>query len=185
MMSFCRDVRSRNISILVILLVFSVARCAGETSAPDTLDQQLLQAVREKNAAAVLQLVGRGAHLDSRSADGATPLIIAVRGNNREMAKLLLDLGASTGTIDNDGKSALIYAAQASDKELVRIIVDKSGQNRTKSDTAATTPNENVTVTRKNSGIAVKRIRWLMCAMLVLIVLGTAWYIKRHNQAPQ
>ncbi|WP_018228312.1 ankyrin repeat domain-containing protein [Methyloversatilis universalis] len=55
-------------------------------------------------------LVARGAKIDARAPNLATPLMMAVREGNEGIAKTLVDAGASTTAVSDRGENALAWA---------------------------------------------------------------------------
>lgn len=64
----------------------------------------------------------RGADLETRDANGDTPLIIAVRRNDRVMVRHLLDRGANPFATDAAGKSALAIAEESKNEDVARLL---------------------------------------------------------------
>ncbi len=56
------------------------------------------------------ELIRRGANLNARNINGATPLILAASNNNPEMVLLLLGAGADASLANNKGDTPLDFA---------------------------------------------------------------------------
>ena len=67
-------------------------------------------------------LLQRGADINTRGPDGATPLLIAVRRNDRVFVRHLLDRGADAFVTDAKGKSALAVAEELGHEDVARLL---------------------------------------------------------------
>lgn len=67
----------------------------------------------------------RGACVDVRSDQGATPLMNAVQAASMESTKLLLDRGADANARDGRGFTALHRAAEMGLADIVRLLLDR------------------------------------------------------------
>ncbi len=76
--------------ILPLLLAAAFFLCAAE------LNQDLLDAARQGDLAAVKSLLERGAALETKTPYGQTPLYLAAMNGHADVATFLLDKGAST-----------------------------------------------------------------------------------------
>ena len=72
----------------------------------------------------VKSLVSKGAKVDTRNSEEATPLIVHTRMTRVEVVKELIALRASIDLQDMNGYSALILAAKNGSWELVQILVE-------------------------------------------------------------
>jgi ankyrin repeat protein len=68
-------------------------------------------------------LLDRGAPVDTRSAEGATPLMNAVQARNASYVELLLARGADPNAQDLRGFTALHRAAEMGETAIVRALV--------------------------------------------------------------
>jgi cytohesin len=66
--------------------------------------EALLAAAGAGNSGVVRDLLGRGFDLETRNADGYTPLLVAVASRRVEMVKLLLSAGANRAARSHDGR---------------------------------------------------------------------------------
>jgi ankyrin repeat protein len=84
--------------------------------------------------AMVAFLVERGARLESRNAEGRTPLMMAAAYQKTAVGKLLVDAGADIAAVDDKEMSAAHHAASSGDAELLlhlmRHGIDANSQNR-------------------------------------------------------
>jgi len=74
----------------------------------------LVEAVRDKNAAAVKFFLAHGAPVDVRNKNGYTPLTLAILFKQRKIIDLLIEAGASFGYTDRRGEGPLAAAARYS-----------------------------------------------------------------------
>lgn len=72
----------------------------------------------------VVGLLDRGAEVDVRSDQGATPLMQAVQGREDDIVNLLLGRGASARAVDERGFSALHRAAEMGQEHMARRLLD-------------------------------------------------------------
>jgi hypothetical protein len=73
-------------------------------------------------------LIGRGAELDTRARDGATPLHYAAMTGDKDKAKLLIESGATIDIWDLAGRSPLHTAAVHGHVRVVEYLWDKAKQ---------------------------------------------------------
>jgi uncharacterized protein len=111
-------------SAIAFLLMFSTA-CKRHPKPPGTLDQQLLKAVANKNNVLVQQLLHDGANIESKDANGNTPLILATENADIPMMKLLQQNDANVEAHDDGGETALVNAARGDDIEAVKTLLEK------------------------------------------------------------
>lgn len=92
----------------------------------DDLNEELLAAVRKSNAAAVKDLLAKGADVNAKSPYGQTPLFFACDRGSVEIVKMLLDKGVDIDAKDTFYNStALSWAANKQHVEIVRLLLDK------------------------------------------------------------
>lgn len=80
----------------------------------------------EGNAATIKALVDAGMALETRAADGSTPLIIAALNGRAEQIVALLDLGADVNASNSWGLTPLMAAASEGSPEALKPILDGS-----------------------------------------------------------
>jgi hypothetical protein len=141
------------VSILFLAMVLSWNHpAAGQVGS--SLNDQLIQAARDGDTAAVRQLLDKGANIEAKDKDGETALIVAAwwattdvvrlllaKGANieakntalivaavmgkTEVVKLLLARGANIEGKDNYGQTALNLAIEAGNTEVVNLLREK------------------------------------------------------------
>ncbi|MBO4533308.1 MAG: ankyrin repeat domain-containing protein [Treponema sp.] len=81
--------------------------------------------VKNKGSTTLLRtLIDRGYPLDTRNADGYTPLNYAIEAGNVSMAEILLEKGANPfQTIDKKGTNGVTIALDKADKKMIESIV--------------------------------------------------------------
>lgn len=110
-----------------------LAILAGRTQVADVLleggatldgDRLMVEAARRGNPDrdVVRYLVRQGANVETRDADGDTPLLLAVRGGHLRLARHLVDVGADVNVRDAQGVSALEIAEQRSLTEMAAML---------------------------------------------------------------
>ena len=80
-----------------------------------------------------LELIKAGAKVNSRNADGFTPLGLAVAQNHRDMATMrnLLDGGANPNYANSNGAFPLYHATEHGRPDMVRLLVEKGARINT------------------------------------------------------
>ncbi len=84
----------------------------------------LMHACRHGEEAHAEDLIGCGAELDLRNADGNTALWLACYANHEAIIQLLVKAGANLNNQNDNGATALIYAASAGRTESVRCLLE-------------------------------------------------------------
>ena len=118
--------------MLLKILLFSLALVVSQTPAPskDQLNEQLFEAVRKGDAAAVTAALDRGADVNAKFRYGATALFKAAERGHTEVVKVLLDRGADVKVKDTFyGATAMTWALQNQHFETVRAIVEKDKES--------------------------------------------------------
>ena len=110
-------------------LPFFAARPVFPTSTTDpkqALNDQLFEAVRKGDAAAVTAALDRGADVNAKFRYGATALFKAAERGHAEVAKVLLDRGADVTVKDTFyGATAMTWALDNKHLAVVRLLLVK------------------------------------------------------------
>lgn len=101
---------------LVIAMLTSTPAVAG-----GPLDQQLREAAASGNAAQVTALLGQGAVIDARDAQGRTALLLATHNNRVQAARVLISAGADVNAKDAIHDSPYLYAGARGYNEILRL----------------------------------------------------------------
>lgn len=88
-------------------------------------NDELNDAVIAADPTRIDYLLSRGADINARDKQGATPLINAVRKNDLQTAQLLLDRHADVNHDDRDGWTPVLYAAWANYADMVKLLTAK------------------------------------------------------------
>ncbi len=115
--------------------VATIQQAAPEPNLPTgTLDEQLVEAVREKDAATVESLLEAGADPNITSANGDPILKTAIFAVNSsmEVIELLVEHGADVNALDKDGNPLLPQVAQKPRPEVVQLLLDAGADVNTK-----------------------------------------------------
>src|SRR5712692_7047953 len=107
------------VKLLVPLLTIALVSAASEGSQ----NQDLFRAIRQNDVAAVKALLRRGAPVNVKDPDGATPLMYAALYGSPACVKLLLDKGADPNTRNAAGATALMWGI--GDLRKVRLLLEK------------------------------------------------------------
>ena len=90
---------------------------------PDDRQTVLMRAALIGDAAAVRELLDRGARADERDAMGRTPLMEAAFAGHSDTLAVLLERGADPNATDNTGWTALMEAASKGHTETVKTLL--------------------------------------------------------------
>lgn len=109
---------------LFVLLIIPVAVPAQDTK--QQLNDQLWEAARSGNAAAVMALLDKGAEVNAKFRYGATALFKAAERGNTEVVKVLLARGADVSVKDTFySATAMTWALSNKHIEVVRALLEK------------------------------------------------------------
>jgi len=115
----------RQTLLLLGLLLFPLALAAQD--AKQALNDQLWEAARKGDAAAVTSLLDKGADVNAKFRYGSTALFKAAERGNTEVVKVLLARGADVTVKDTFyGASAMTWALQNEHFDVVRALIEKS-----------------------------------------------------------
>ena len=110
-----------------LALVLSAAAQAQDPK--QQLNDQLYEAARAGDAAAVRAVLDRGADVNAKFRYGATALFKAAEKGNVEVVKVLLERGADVNVRDTFyGATALTWAADKKHVEVVRVLLDRGAE---------------------------------------------------------
>lgn len=84
-------------------------------------EQQLLKAATENDTAGIREALTAGAKIETRDADGRTPLMAATYHNHVNAARLLIDHGANVNAQDKILNSPFLYAGAEGFTEIVKM----------------------------------------------------------------
>ncbi len=107
--------RLAGVSALLFAAVLSAAEFGGA----------LLEAVKADDSGAVRALLGRGADVNAREPDGATPLAWSAMRSNAETATELLEAGADPNLVNELGIGPLAIAVENGAGDVVRLLLER------------------------------------------------------------
>ena len=127
---------------LGVAIVLFPGRYQSPTSSPRTVrpgDQReakpitadLVTAIRHADVQAIRKLLDNGADVNTRDAEGSTPLILAAFYASPECVALLLENGADVNTANQAGVTALIRAATSYEKTRLLVVAGANVRVRT------------------------------------------------------
>jgi hypothetical protein len=98
------------------------------TNPKQELNDQLFEAVRRGDAAAVASLLDRGAEVNAKFRYGTTALFKAAERGHADVVKILLDRGADVTVKDTFYRAtAMTWALDNDHAEVVRLLLEKDG----------------------------------------------------------
>ncbi|MGA3125616.1 MAG: ankyrin repeat domain-containing protein [Candidatus Korobacteraceae bacterium] len=121
-------------AVILSAMVLSLSLLAAGQAAPGSLDDQLIQAARIGDTAAVQQLLQKGASIEAKygpstgKLEGFTALHMAATSGSTDVVKLLLGKGANVQAKDDLGFTVLHMAACSHKRnaaEVVELLLDK------------------------------------------------------------
>lgn len=96
-------------ALAAVAVATLLSGCGGSDASPE-LDAALIEAARHGDAAAVGELLDRGARVEARDASGATALVAAAYDNHVDAARRLVEAGADVNAKDASEQSAYLIA---------------------------------------------------------------------------
>jgi ankyrin repeat protein len=118
--------------VLQNILLFSLLALLfpqTQTNPKQELNDQLYEAVRKGDVAAVTAALDRGADVNAKFRYGATALFKAAERGNAAVAKVLLDRGADVQVKDTFyGATAMSWALQNDHLDVVRLLLQKGAE---------------------------------------------------------
>jgi ankyrin repeat protein len=87
--------------------------------------QNIFTAAQSNDIPGIKFLLNNGVSVNSRNAQGQTPLIVAVQNGQLRAAKLLLEEDADINLQDKAGNTALIDAVNSGNTALVKTLIDR------------------------------------------------------------
>lgn len=114
----------RKLIVLLSLVLLSAPAASAQQN--NQLNEQLWEATRRGDAAAVKDLLAKGADVNAKWRYDQTPLFKAAERGHTEVVKVLLDAGAKTDVRDTFYRATpLTWAADKGHAEIVRLLLDK------------------------------------------------------------
>ena len=116
--------------IIILLAVFAFQLPAIAQKPSQELNDQLWEAARRGDAAAVTALLDKGADVNAKFRYGATALFKAAERGNTEVVKVLLARGADVSVKDTFyGATAMTWALDHNHDDIVSELLEKSPQS--------------------------------------------------------
>jgi len=110
----------------LLLLLFP----QNATNTKQELNDQLFEAVRKGDAAAVTALLDKGADVNAKFRYGATALFKAAERGNEDVVKVLLERGADVKVKDTFyGATAMTWALDGDHVNVVRLLLEKNADD--------------------------------------------------------
>jgi hypothetical protein len=122
---------TRRFAAVLSLAVLLLSAAARAQTAQNPLDQQLWDATRRGDAAAVRDLVARGANVNAKWRYDQTPLFKAAERGDAEIVKILLEAKADPNARDTFyGATPLTWASDKGHTEVVRALIGKGATGK-------------------------------------------------------
>lgn len=177
----------RNLLALSAALALPQAQVVAQVA----VSTPLHQAAARGDARAIAHLLGQGAAIDARDAQGRTPLLLATHGNHVQAARLLIGAGADVNAKDSIQDSPYLYAGARGHLEILTMTLAQGADLRSTNrfgGTALIPASErgHVETVRRliDAGVAVDHVNRLGCtALLEAIILSDGG--PRHQQILQ
>jgi ankyrin repeat protein len=122
--------------LMSVILVFLFIHLAGTRA--NAQGDDLFNAAKNGDAAAVQALLDKGADVNVKKTDGATALMAASQLGHVEVVQLLLAKGADVNAKAVSGATALLIASQNGRTEVVRALLAKGADTNAKASNGAT-----------------------------------------------
>src|SRR5688500_218711 len=114
---------------LVLFSLFALLLPQNAANPKQELNDQLYEAVRKGDAAAVTSLLDRGADVNAKFRYGATALFKAAERGNVEIATILIDRGADVKVKDTFyNATAITWALDGNHLNVVRLLLQKGAE---------------------------------------------------------
>ncbi len=94
------------------------------------MNAQLIQAAEEGDTPTLLQLLAAGAAINSRDAQGRTPVMAATHGNHVETVQALIDAGADIDIQDNRQDNPFLYAGAEGLLAILKLTIDAGANTK-------------------------------------------------------
>ena len=98
-------------------------RTSSSVGASTVMAEQLQRAAEAGDVQRIAVLLSEGSNVDSRDANGRTPLLIAVRARQMEAARVLIAAGADVNAKDQLQDSPYLYAGASGQTEILRMTI--------------------------------------------------------------
>ena len=106
---------------LVLIFAAALTLCAAD------VNEDLLTAARSGDLAAVKELIGKGASIETKTQYGQTPLYLAAMQGHRDVVDFLLEKGASTNIQDTFYKAPMLaFVLQRKHYDVAKSLIAKS-----------------------------------------------------------
>lgn len=120
--------------LLALALGLTMPACAQQEKEMSKMDnsanKQLQTAAAKGDTTAIREALSAGAQIESRDAEGRTPLMIAVYKHQSQAAQSLIDAGANVNAQDKILNSPFLYAGAEGMTDIVRMCM-KAGADYT------------------------------------------------------
>lgn len=119
--------------------VLAAALCLGATASAAGIDPRLVDAVMQRDAAAVRSLVASGVDVNGADGDGTTALHWAAHNGDAETAAALVKAGASVTAVTRIGSMSPLFMAARNGNVAVVDVLLKAGASATEANANGTT----------------------------------------------
>ena len=103
--------------IAILVMVLCPLTSCGQ------VDQDLIEAAKKGDTAAVETLLAKGVKVNARQNDGSTALMVAAFTRHIDALQALLDAGADVNARDNSGLTPLMKAKERGHTDIVNMLL--------------------------------------------------------------
>src|SRR5215813_5986299 len=110
----------------------TAASRSAATNADPSLNEELLNAAKRGDAAAVKSLLAKGADVNAKTRYNQTPLMFAAEKGHLEIVKVLIETGADVNVVDTFYKffTPLYGAASKGHVDVVKLLLEKGAKSK-------------------------------------------------------
>jgi len=117
---------SHFVVLFTLILILGCGGAGGGSSTAKGTYNNIYDAIRANDLAAVQAFVKQGVNVNDKDAEGKTPLHYAAAYGNKELVQFLIDQGADVKAKDSRGRTPMSVASQMGNT-LAEEVLDRAG----------------------------------------------------------